>query len=115
MGKIVQTVVDVAIIKGEKQNESTRIRLKNGNVVSVGFYPLSTPTENVNIKLETEKGEELHPAVTYKNFETTNGGSYSERFKPIGFKGGEPIEVILTSKVALTEDFKGQLVFNIEQ
>ena len=115
MQKLVQTVVDVEILSGERKNDQTTPRLKSGTVVSIAFYPFSTPTSNVNVKLESNKGEELHPAVTYKNFVPNTGGSYNDAFKPILFPAGDNIEIYLTSKIDLTADFKGQFIFNILQ
>lgn len=113
--KNLQTTVDFEIVNNARENDTLRPRIRPGKVVSVGLYVFGEePSENVNIRIETEKGEPIIEAVTYKNLLPESGGGYVRSFKPVDFEGSQNIEIFLTSKLPLTNGFKGQLVFNID-
>lgn len=113
MFKEQKSTVDVTVVSTSKTGENS-VRLKSGKVVSIALYVDAAPSKPVNVKIEDENGEELHPAVSYKNYEQT-GGAYLESFKPFQIDGNQEIFVKAYSKEAQTSDFSFQMIFNQEQ
>lgn len=112
MKKLQKSVVDITILSGAKTGENT-VQLKSGNVVSCALYVDANPSKPVNVKIEDSHGEELHPSVSHKNYEQTNG-DYETSFKPLDINGNQEISIVAKSKEAQTADFSFQIVFNQE-
>ena len=106
-------VVNLTIPSGEDYKDAP-IFLEEGNIVACALHTDNTPSSNVNVKIEDNKSDELHPYVTYKEYQPTNGNHFESR-KPIHFSGGREIKVFAKSSTALTEDFNFQLIFYIDQ
>lgn len=113
MKKLQKSVVDITIANTENSGEA-RLKLKSGQVVSCAAYASGNPSKPVNVKIEDNFGEELHPFVSIDNYKQTGGG-YDESFKPIDIVGNQEIVVKARSTEAQTSAFTFQMIFNQEE
>lgn len=93
---------------------SGKLNLEEGRVVACALLTDSTPNIPVNIKLEDSGNDILHPYVSYKEFQPTNGNHFDSR-KKLDFDGNQDVLVFAKSNTALDTDFTFQLLFYIEK
>ncbi|WP_272149130.1 hypothetical protein [Tenacibaculum aiptasiae] len=91
------------------------LKIDSGIVEKCALFALNTPEGIVNVKIEdANNNEELHPFVTYKEFQPTNGNHYDSR-KDIHFDGNRTVKVVAQSAKPLREDFVFQMMFYLNQ
>lgn len=111
--KLKSKVVTITIPSGEN-NDSQPLHIEMGKVVKCALFKQNEPSTNVNVKIEKIDGDTLHPFITYKEYEPTNGNHFDSR-KDIHFDGSIDIKVIAQATKDLAEDFSFQMVFYFEQ
>ncbi|WP_407268775.1 hypothetical protein [Tenacibaculum maritimum] len=90
------------------------IRIEKGQVEKCSLFTDDTPNTGVNIKIEENGGDDIHPYVTYKEFQPTNGNHLDSR-KDLVFDGNRDINVIAMPMGDLEAPFNFQMIFYIEQ
>ncbi|XRE42353.1 hypothetical protein ACIVBQ_000557 [Tenacibaculum discolor] len=107
-----------SVINGRIENGTNSVQvqgfIKPGKVVKLALFSDSSPSKPVNVKLEDTGGDELHPLVSHKEYEPTNGNHFESR-KEIYFEGNRDVVVKAVSSENHTSDFNFQLIFYIEQ
>ncbi|WP_272152120.1 hypothetical protein [Tenacibaculum aiptasiae] len=112
MKQLKAKVVNIRIPAGDN-NDTQPLHIELGKVVKCALFKEEAPDQPVNVKIEDIQGHELHPSVTYKEYEPTNGNHYDSR-KDIHFDGNREIRVIAQAKSALRKDFVFQMMFYFE-
>ena len=114
MAKLKTKVVNITI-KERGNYDASELKIERGKVVKCALFTETSPGEIVNVKIEdANNNEELHPFVTYKEFQPTNGNHFDSR-KDLHFDGNRTIKVIAQAKNDLAKDFTFQLVVYLDQ
>lgn len=111
--KLKHKVVNLTIPSGDTTTDAP-LNLEEGNVVACALFKNIDPSSNVNVKIETSNSDELHPFVSYQEYQPTNGNHFDSR-KRLNFSGGRDIRVFAKSNTPLTDDFTFQMIFYIDQ
>lgn len=111
--KLKHKVVNLTIPAGDDYKD-VALFLDEGKVIACALHTDNSPSSNVNVKLEDSNSNELHPFVSHKEYQPTNGNHFESR-KSIHFSGGREVKVFAKSSNALTEEFNFQLIFYIDQ
>lgn len=113
MKKLKHQVVNINIPEGERFDTQS-VKLESGKIERMVLHVLSDPDINVDVKIEDNNSNDLHPYVTYKEYMPTNGNHISSR-KEIQFDGNRTVNVLAKSNNDLTKPFKAQIIFYINQ
>ncbi|AUC13682.1 hypothetical protein BTO06_04030 [Tenacibaculum sp. SZ-18] len=113
MIKLKHTVVNLTIPSGDSVDDAT-LKLEEGNVVACALFKNNDPSSNVNVKIEASNSDELHPFVSYQEYQPTNGNHFDSR-KRLYFSGGREIRIFAKSNTPLTDEFTFQMIFYIDQ
>ncbi|WP_299124208.1 hypothetical protein [uncultured Tenacibaculum sp.] len=114
MAKLKIKVINITI-KERGDFDSKELKIDSGKVEKCALFTENSPSEIVNIKIEdANTNEELHPFVTHKEFQPTNGNHFDSR-KDIHFDGNRRIKIVAQAIKPLAKEFTGQMVFYINQ
>jgi hypothetical protein len=89
------------------------IHIEAGQVVKCALFTDGVPESQVNVKIESDGGDELHPFVTYKEYEPTNGNHFESR-KDLNFQGNTDIKVTAQPLGGLGRPFSFQMIFYVK-
>lgn len=110
-----KTKVIVLSINERGDFDSKELKIDSGKVVKCALFTENSPSEIVNIKIEDANNkEELHPFVTHKEYQPTNGNHFESR-KDIHFDGNRRINVVAQAIKPLAKAFTCQMMFYIDQ
>ena len=90
------------------------INIPEGVIARCSIFTDDKPSYPVDVRLEDVNSEELHPFVSYKEYQPTNGNHYESR-KSLNVLGNRTIRVIAKSRQNVTEDFDFQMIFYVEK
>lgn len=107
------TVIDL-LIPANQATATISENIEDGKVVAVALFTDSTPSETVSLGIYDSSNKAIHPPVHIKEFVPTNG-NHAESRKELVFTGGRKIKVTLNADDNLQTEFKGQLLFYIEE
>ncbi|MCF2875424.1 MULTISPECIES: TRAM domain-containing protein [unclassified Tenacibaculum] len=114
MAKLKTKVINITI-KERGDFDSKELKIDSGKVVKCALFTDAAPGEIVNIKIEdANNNEELHPFVTHKEYQPTNGNHFDSR-KDIHFDGNRRINVVAKAIKPLAKEFTCQMMFYIDQ
>jgi hypothetical protein len=106
------TVIDLFIANGDSTSVESQ-ELEEGKVIKVALFSETTPSEPIDIQIKGSEGE-IHPFVSHREFMPTNGNHLESR-KDLEITGGRKITITARASGNLAADFKGQLLFYIEE
>ncbi|WP_299106045.1 hypothetical protein [uncultured Tenacibaculum sp.] len=113
MSNLKFNILNITVPQGQTFG-SAELQIDSGYVEKCALLTNDAPSEFINVKIEDIGGDELHPSVSYKEYQPTNGNHYDSR-KSIDFKGNRKIKVTAYSDKAVAKDFKFQMVFYVDQ
>lgn len=102
------------IIESGTDIGTASVTLKEGEVVACALYKDVVPSAAVDIKIEDSQGDELHPLMTYKDFEPGDG-NYLESRKPLSLGKHRQVEIIAKASASLTAKVSFQMIFYIKE
>lgn len=117
--RIVYDRLDINVAAGSL-GASAHIDLTRGRCKGIRFisYDNATPAQrdhSINIDIKTNNADKILGPTDYRDF-IHNGGGYIEGFKPCDFDTKAQVRVdIIPSEAVKAVNFKGQLVFAIEE
>ncbi len=113
--KFKSKVANIKVLGGSN-NDSTTVHIEKGRVLKCALFINSdVPSEIVNVKIEdANTGDELHPFITYHEYQPTNGNHLDSR-KDLHFDGNREIKITAQAKDDLKADFIFQMVFYYDQ
>ncbi|CAL2104474.1 conserved protein of unknown function [Tenacibaculum sp. 190130A14a] len=112
MRKFKSNVVNVTIEQSQPSGSQT-LKIDSGIVTKCVLLTNDVPAEFINVKIEDVHGDELHPSVSYKEYQPTNGNHFESR-KDIYFEGNRDIKVTAYADGAVSKAFKFQMLFYVE-
>lgn len=109
--KIKSKVANIKIVSGTNK-DSKIIHIEKGTVLKCAlFVNGSLPSEIVNVKIEdASTGDELHPFITYHEYQPTNGNHFDSR-KDMHFDGNRDVKITTQAMGDLAADFNFQMIF----
>lgn len=107
------SVLDIKVLNGENYAKG-EVNLIGGNVKRVAILVDGAPSSLLNVKISDSAGGLIHPAVSYKEYQPTNGNHKESRKELEVSSEVRDLTIEATSRVALTADFEFQMVFYTE-
>ncbi len=106
-------VVTVTIPKGREQ-ERQEVKVEDGTIIACALHTDHVPSSMVKIKLEDTNLNEIHPFVSYKEFQPTNGNHFESR-KHLNVDGNRDVVVFAKTSKPLQKAFSFDLLFYVEK
>ena len=90
------------------------ITIKRGQVVACALLTSLTPSSPVDVQIQDDAGNDIHPMVSHLEYKPTNGG-HKESRKELFFEGNQDIKITAKSVSNIANaDFTFQMLFYIE-
>jgi hypothetical protein len=91
-----------------------KISIKRGQVVACALLTSLTPSSPVDLQIQDDAGNDIHPMVSHLEYKPTNG-AHKESRKEIFFEGNQ--DIVITAQSAsniVGSDFAFQMLFYVE-
>lgn len=89
--------------------------LDQGDVIVGCLFAGVAPSKDVTIKIVDTSGSAIIEASNYKDWEQRQGGTYISSKKPMNFKGGQEVKVVVSSTENQTADWPFEVLLLIQQ